>query len=361
MKILNKEKLVLAYSGGLDASVILHWLLKKGYDVIPFEVDIGQEEDFENTKRRALETGASKFCLEDAKEELLNDFAFPSLRADAKYEGSYLLGGALPKPLIARRQIELAKREGIRTVSHGATGNQNDYFRFKYTYGIFSPELTIVTPWTDEDFSSQFKIRENLLEYALKHNLPVETTLERLWTTEQHLLHASYEDVDLSDPSVQPRDDMFKMTVSPERAPDKTTQIEIEFENGNPMKVENLEDGFAAKTPLDMVVYLNKLGGNNGIGRIDIVESNINGTKSRGVYESPGMTILHTAHSKLKKITVSRELMRLCDEFMPEYADLVYQGRWYSPEREVLQAFYDKAQKYVTGKVRLSLYKGNVL
>ncbi len=356
-----KEKVVLAYSGGLDTSVILRWLVEKGYEVIAVTADLGQKEDFEAVKEKALKTGASRAYVIDAKEELIKDFIFPVIRANAMYEGRYLMGTSLARPLLAKVQIEVAKKEGANIVAHGATGKGNDQVRLELTYQVFSPGIKVIAPWKDDGFLNQFQGRSDEIEYAKKHGIPIKQTAEQPWSSDDNIMHISYEAGELEDPARRPRESMFEMTVSPKDAPDKEALTEIEFEKGNPVRVKNLDDGTIKEGPLALFTYLNELAGKNGIGREDIVENRFVGIKSRGVYETPAGTILMKAHRDLEGLTMDREVMHLRDSLIPKFTELVYYGFWYSPEMEVLRAFFDKTQEYVTGKVRAALYKGNVI
>ncbi len=361
MNNMPKEILVLAYSGGLDTSVILQWLIQKGYEVIAYTADLGQKEDFDTLKNRALEIGASKVYIEDLKEEFIRDFVFPAIRANAVYEGRYLLGTSLARPLTAKRQIEIAQKENATAVAHGSTGKGNDQVRFELTYYTLAPKMKIIAPWKDEEFLRQFQGRSDEIKYAKDHNLPIKATLDKPWSSDDNILHISYEAGELEDSAKRPREEMFMMTVSPKEAPDQETEIEIEFEKGNPTKVRNLSDGTVKDTPLGLFVYLNELAGKNGIGREDMVENRFVGIKSRGVYETPAGTILMKAHRDLEGLTMDREVMHLRDGLIPKFAELVYYGFWYSPEMDVLKNFFDKTQEYVSGKVRVALYKGNII
>lgn len=356
-----KEKLVLAYSGGLDTSVILHWLIQKGYEVIALTADLGQKEDFDVLKERALKIGASKVYIEDVKEEFIRDFIFPALRANVIYEGRYLLGTSLARPLTAKKQIEIAKKENATAVAHGCTGKGNDQVRFELTYHTLSPGIKIIAPWKDEEFLEKFQGRADAIKYAKEQGIPIKATLEEPWSTDPNLMHISYEGGELEDITMRPRESMFEMTISPKEAPDQETEIEIEFEKGTPIQVKNLKEGTVKDTPLGLFTYLNELAGKNGIGRVDMVENRFVGMKDRNVYETPAGTILHIAHRDLEGITMDREVMHLRDGLIPKFAEIIYYGFWFSPEMEVLRTFFDKTQEYVTGKVRLALYKGNVL
>ncbi|MFH0832756.1 MAG: argininosuccinate synthase [Candidatus Aenigmatarchaeota archaeon] len=356
-----KEKVVLAYSGGLDTSVILQWLIEKGYDVVAFLADLGQKEDFEAAKKKALKIGASKVYIEDVREEFIKDFVFKAIKANAMYEGRYLLGTSLARPLIAKKQIDIANKEKATFVSHGATGKGNDQVRFELTCYALKPDIKIIAPWKEEEYLKRFQGRSDLIDYAKAHGIPVKATKDEPWSSDPNLMHISYEAGELEDPMKRPRNGMFELTVSPKDAPDKETEIEIEFEKGIPVRVRNLKDGTTKSKPLELFLYLNEIGGKNGIGRIDMVENRFVGIKSRGVYETPGGTILHAAHRDLEGITMDREVMHIRDSLIPRFAELIYYGFWYSPEMEVLMALIDKSQEHVSGKVRLSLYKGNVM
>lgn len=354
-----KQKVVLAYSGGLDTSVILKWLIDKGYDVVAFMADLGQNDDFEAAKQKAMKIGASKVYVEDLKEEFVTDFIFPAIRANAVYEGRYLLGTSLARPLIAKKQAEIAAKENAEFVSHGATGKGNDQVRFELTYMTLNPKIKIIAPWKDAEFLAKFKGRSDMIEYSNKNGIPVKATKAAPYSTDGNLMHISYEAGILEDPKLRPSEEMFEMTKSPKNAPDKETIIEVDFKQGNPVKVTNKNDGTVKSKPLELFQYLNKAGGENGIGRIDMVENRFVGIKSRGVYETPAGTILHIAHRDMEGLTMDREVMHLRDMLIPKFAELVYYGFWYSPEMEFLRAAFDKSQEHVSGKVSLSLYKGN--
>lgn len=349
----KKSKIVLAYSGGLDTSVILKWLAEK-YDaeIIAFVADLGQGEDLEAAREKALKTGASKVYIEDLRDEFVRDFVYPAVQANAIYEGVYLLGTSLARPLIAKRQIEIAKKEKAFAVSHGSTGKGNDQVRFELTYYALDPSIKVIAPWREWDLNS----RTALLDYAKKHGIPVPVTAAKPYSCDRNLLHISYEGGILEDPWSEPPDDMFELTVSPEKAPDEPVYIDIDFESGVPTKV----DGKAMK-PAKLLDTLNKIGGANGVGRVDLVENRFVGMKSRGVYETPGGTILHTAHRALESLTMDREVMHLRDSLIPKISELIYYGFWYSPEMEMLRAAVDESQKKVTGTVRLKIYKGNII
>ena len=347
------KKVVLAYSGGLDTSVIIKWL-KETYncEVIAFCADLGQEEDIKAVKSKALKTGASKAHVVDLREEFVRDYVFPMLRANAVYEGTYLLGTSIARPLIAKKQIEIAEKEKADAVSHGATGKGNDQVRFELTYYALKPNVKVVAPWREWEFDS----RESLINYAKKHGIPVPVTKKKPYSTDRNLFHISYEGGILEDPWAEPPQDMFTLTVSPEKAPSKPQYLEIEYVDGNPVSVDGKK-----MSPANLLKELNSIAGKHGIGRVDLVENRFVGMKSRGVYETPGGTVLHIAHRAIESITLDRELLHLRDSLIPKYAELVYYGFWFSPERQALQKLIDEAQKGVTGTVRLKLYKGNCI
>jgi len=345
------KKIVLAYSGGLDTSVIPSWL-KDTYHcpVIAYAADLGQEEDIDALKKRALEAGADEVIVEDLKEELVREFVWPALTANAIYENNYLLGTSLARPLIAKHQVAVAKSIDADAVSHGATGKGNDQVRFELAYMALDPTLKIISPWKIWDF----KGREDLIRYAKKRGIPIPVTREKPYSSDRNLLHISFEGGILEDPWQEPSEDMFVMSVSPEIAPDKATYVEINFENGNPIAVDD-----ERLSPANLLRRLNELGGKNGIGRVDIVENRYVGMKSRGVYETPGGTILRIAHIAMESITLDREVMHIRDGLTPKYSELIYNGYWFAPERQMLQCLIDETQQNVTGRVRLKLYKGN--
>mmetsp|Transcript_21925 Transcript_21925/g.47854 ORF Transcript_21925/g.47854 Transcript_21925/m.47854 type:complete len:448 (-) Transcript_21925:658-2001(-) len=349
------KKVVLAYSGGLDTSIILKWLQDEyGCEVITFTADLGQGEELEPARAKAEKMGVKKIYIDDLREEFVRDYVFPMFRANSQYEGIYLLGTSIARPLIAKRQIEIAKELGADAVCHGATGKGNDQVRFEVSYYSLKPDIKVIAPWREWDLLSRTK----LIEYAEKNGIPVPQAKrgEPPYSMDANLLHISYEGNALEDPWVSPTEDMFTRSVSPEKAPDTPTFLEIEFEKGNPVAIDGVK-----MSPATLLTKLNELGGNNGIGRVDLVESRFVGMKSRGVYETPGGTILLYAHRAIESITLDREEAHLKDELMPRYAELIYNGFWFSPEREALQALIDKTQEYCTGTVKLKLYKGNVI
>lgn len=347
------KKIVLAYSGGLDTSVILKWL-KETYEcpVVAYAADLGQAEEIDGIREKALNTGADDVIIDDLKEEFVRDFVWPALRANAVYESTYLLGTSLARPLIARGQVEVARRVGADAVSHGATGKGNDQVRFELAYMALDPGLKIIAPWRTWDFRG----REDLMDYARSKGISVPVTKKKPYSSDRNLLHISFEGGILEDTWAEPPEDMFVLSVSPEKAPDKPTYLEIEFKEGNPVSVNG-----ETMSPANLLAHLNDLGGRNGVGRVDMVENRYVGMKSRGVYETPGGTILRVAHIAMESITVDREVMHIRDGLIPRYSDMIYNGYWFSPEREMLQVLIDETQKNVNGVVRIKLYKGNCI
>jgi argininosuccinate synthase len=347
------QKIVLAYSGGLDTSVIPSWL-KETYHcpVIAYAADLGQEEDIGGLKKRGLAAGADEVIVEDLREEFVGEFVWPALRANAIYENNYLLGTSLARPLIAKHQVAVAKSKGADAVGHGATGKGNDQVRFELAYMALDPTLKIIAPWKIWDF----KGREDLIRYAKKGGISVPVSKERPYSSDRNLLHISFEGGVLEDPWQEPSEDMFVMSVSPQDAPNKATYVEIDFENGNPVAIDG-----ERLSPANLLKRLNELGGKNGIGRVDIVENRYVGTKSRGVYETPGGTILRIAHIAIESITMDREVMHIRDGLTPKYSEMIYYGYWFAPERRMLQCLIDETQRNVTGRVRIKLYKGNCI
>ena len=346
------KKIVLAYSGGLDTSVILRWLIDTyGAEVIAFCADLGQGEELSPVDGKARSGGASKVYIEDLREEFARDFVFPMLRANAVYEGTYLLGTSIARPLIAKRQVEIARAEGADAVAHGATGKGNDQVRFELTYYALQPDIRVIAPWRLWDLNS----RSKLIAFAERHHIPVPVTAEKPYSSDRNLLHISYEGGILEDPWREPYEDMFLLTVSPEKAPDTPEYVEIDFEAGDPVAANG-----ERLSPAQLLARLNTLGGKHGVGRVDLVENRYVGMKSRGIYETPGGTIVHVAHRALESLTLDREVLHLRDTLIPRYAEMVYYGYWFSPERHMLQTAIDDAQRTVSGTVRLKLYKGNV-
>lgn len=347
------NKIVLAYSGGLDTSVILKWLQEEYQcPVIAYAADVGQHEDWDAVRHKGMATGAEKVIIADLREEFVTDYIFPAFRANAIYEGSYLLGTSLARPLIAKEQVRIAAQEEADSVSHGATGKGNDQVRFELAYLALNPKLNIIAPWRFWDLNSRTK----LVAYAKEHDIPVPTTKKNPYSSDENILHISFEGGLLEDPWNEPEESMFKLSVSPERAPDKATYIEMEFAQGTPVAING------ERLPaVELFGALNRLGGENGIGRLDLVENRFVGMKSRGVYETPGGTILRAAHRDLETITLDREVMKIRDSLVPRYSELIYNGFWFSPEMELLQKTMDEAQRTVSGVVRLKLYKGNCI
>lgn len=345
------RKIVLAYSGGLDTSVILAWLVEKFQcEVIAFCADIGQEEELTGLEEKGKKSGASKVVIQDLREEFAREYIYPAIRGNAIYEMRYLLGTSLARPLIAKAMVELAKKEGADAFAHGATGKGNDQVRFELTFKALAPDAKIISPWRIWDFGG----RKELIEYAKTKGIPVPVTVDKPYSMDRNLMHLSFEGGILEDPYQEPPEDMFLLTVSPEKAPDKPTYIELEFENGNCVGVNGKK-----MSPLEVMQTLNQLGGANGIGRVDIVENRLVGIKSRGVYETPGGTILFHAHRDLESITLDRETQHMKDEFSITFAKLIYNGMWFSDQMKAIRALIDSTQEYVTGTVRVKLYKGN--
>ena len=354
-------KVVLAYSGGLDTSVIVKWLQESlSAEVITFAADVGQEEELTGLPEKARSTGASAHYTVDLVDEFAEDFIFPMIRANAIYEGQYYLGTSIARPLIAKAQIDIARREKADTVAHGATGKGNDQCRFELTYAALAPDLTIISPWRRKDFRSLFPGRTEMINYCREHGIDVEASAKKPYSMDRNLLHISYEAGILEDPWFDPttpeNKDMFKLTSAPEDAPDQAETIDLDFAKGDCVALNG-----ESLRPAEILRRLNALGGKHGIGRVDLVENRFVGMKSRGVYETPGGTILMQAHRQVESLTLDRDLMHLRDSLMPKYAELIYYGFWYAPEREALQALIDDSQKKVTGTVRLKLYKGNII
>ncbi len=346
------ERVCLSYSGGLDTSVILHWLIENyGCEVVAYTADVGQEEELAGLPEKARKTGAVDCVIRDLREEFARDFVFPAIRGGAIYEGTYLLGTALARPLIAKHQVEVALETGCDAVVHGATGKGNDQVRFELAFRALAPELQIIAPWREWDIRS----RSDCLAYCEKYRIPVTATLEKPYSIDRNLMHISYEGGVLEDPWRAPDESMFIMTKSPEKAPDLPSEIEIGFERGTPVSIDG-----ESLSPAALLHRLNLLAGEHGVGRVDMVENRFVGLKSRGVYETPGGTVLHRAHRAIESITLDREVMHERDRLSPRYAELIYNGFWYSPEMNALRALMEASQENVTGDVRLSLYKGDV-
>ncbi len=347
------QKIVLAYSGGLDTSIILKWLKKKyNAEIIAYVADVGQNDDYEAIREKAIKTGASKVYIEDLKEEFVKDYIFQALKANAIYEGRYLLGTAIARPLIAKRQVEIALKEGADAVAHGATGKGNDQVRFELTFKALAPHLKIIAPWREWEFSG----REDLINFAKENDIPIPVTKEKPYSMDRNLLHISFEGGILEDPWNEPEKDMFVLTKDPVDVEDKVEYIIIGFEKGIPISINGEK-----LSPVELMSKLNKIAGEFGIGRIDIVENRLVGIKDRGVYETPGGTLLHIAHKDLESITLDRDTMHYKEMIELRYSELIYNGKWFTPLKEALDSFIDKTQEYVTGEVRLKLYKGNAI
>ena len=354
-------KIVLAYSGGLDTSVLLSWIREKySAEVIAFCADIGQEEEIKGLRPKARKTGASAVYIDDLREEFATDFIFPMMQAGAIYEGQYFLGTSIARPLIAKRMVEIARKHRAQAIAHGATGKGNDQVRFELAAAALAPDLEVIAPWRDEDFRNQFPGRKEMIDYCVAKKIPVEASIKKPYSMDRNLLHISFEAGMLEDPwldaSAPKYKGMYKLSVSPEDAPNKPEHVTVDFEKGNCVAVNG-----RAMSPLKVMQALNRLGGKHGIGRVDMVENRFVGMKSRGVYETPGGAILHAAHRMMESITMDREVMHIRDSLIPKYSELVYNGFWYAPEREALQALVTESQQNVTGTVRVKLYKGNVI
>ena len=357
---MKKNKIVLAYSGGLDTSVILKWLSENNYAVIAYIADVGQRENFALIKKKALQIGAAEVYVEDLKAEFVNDYIFQVFKANVLYESRYLLGTAIARPLIAKKQIEIAKKEAADFVAHGATGKGNDQVRFELAYYALNPNIRIIAPWRDNKFLQHFQGRSDMLNYANKHNIPITATAAKPYSEDENLLHISHEAGVLEDPGYECDEHVYSLITSPQKAPNKSTKISLTFQDGIPTQLENHENNVIKTTPLEIFIYLNQLGAQNGIGRLDMIENRFVGIKSRGIYETPGGTILHLAHVDLESMVMDREVMRLRDMLTAKMADLIYNGFWFSPEMNFLMAAINKSQEGVSGVVTLELYKGNV-
>ncbi len=356
-----KEKVILAYSGGLDTSVILKWLANKGFDVIAYVANVGQNEDFKAIEEKAYATGASKVYVEDLRKPLVTDYIYPALKANTIYEGTYMLGTSLARPIIAKKHIEIAKAEGTKYVAHGATGKGNDQVRFEFGYYMNMPDVKIISPWKDEEWLSQFEGRSDMLKYAAENGIPVKATAKKPYSEDENMIHISHEAGILEDPSMRCPEDVYSLTLSPEKANDKETLLSIAFKDGVPVSVTNKDDGTVVTDPVEMILYLNKMGHDNAIGRVDMVENRFIGIKSRGVYETPGCEILWKAHHNLEGLCMDKEAMHLRDMLSPKYAELIYNGYWGAPEFNMLTSLFETSQKNVTGTADVALYKGNVI
>ena len=354
---MSKEKVVLAYSGGLDTSVIVHWLASQGYDVIALCLDLGQKvENLDEIRKKGLKAGAVDVLIEDVRKEFVEDYVFRAIEWNAVYEGTYLLGTSLARPLISKKQIEAAERFGASTVSHGATGKGNDQVRFELGYYALNPDIKIIAPWKVPEFYQRYPGRAQLIEYAQQNGIPVKATAEQPWSTDENLMHISFESGMLEDPWQEPKEEMFELSQSPKNAPDQEQILTIDFEEGLPVRLDGQE-----LRPVDLLTELNEIGGRHGIGRVDLVESRFVGMKSRGVYETPGGTILNIAHRAIESLTLDRGVIHLKDSLMPRFSQLVYNGFWFSPEMEILLEMGRSTQKRVSGTVRLKLYRGNCM
>jgi len=357
----HKKRVVLAYSGGLDTACILKTLIQQGFDVVAYVANVGQLEDFADIERRARETGAGQVFVEDLRHEFVTDFIWPAIAGNAVYENRYLLGTALARPVIARRQVEIARRVGAAALAHGATGKGNDQVRFELAFAALAPDLEVIAPWKDPAFLARFQGRRDLLAFAAEHDIPVEATAEKPYSSDENLMHRSYEAGLLEDPDAAPPAEMFKLTRALENTPDTPDRIVVRFTDAMPVEVEHLDKGTRYEDPVELLGFLNEVGGRHGIGRIDIVENRYVGIKSRGVYETPGGTILHAALRELEGIAMDREVRRLRDMFSPRLAEIIYNGFWFSPEMDFIQAAFGKSSELIDGQVRLALFKGNLL
>ena len=353
---MDSKKVVLAYSGGLDTSVIVAWMADKGYEVIALCLDLGQKvEDLEEIRRKGLKAGASQVILENVQEEFVKDYVYPSIMMNSVYEGTYLLGTSLARPLISKKQIECAEKFGASYVAHGATGKGNDQVRFEIGYYSLNPDIQVIAPWKIPEFFEAYPGRQELIQYATEKGIPVKATKDQPWSTDENLMHISFESGMLEDPWQKPRKDMFELSVDPIDAPDQYTEVMIDFKEGIPVKLNDVE-----LQPHKLLEKINVIAGQNGVGRVDIVESRFVGMKSRGVYETPGATVLLAAHRAIESITLTRDVIDLKDNLMPRFAKNVYNGFWFTPEMEILQSMLTQSQRHVTGTVKLELYKGNV-
>jgi len=359
--LVTKKKVVLAYSGGLDTACILKDLQERGYEVIAYVADVGQQEDFEEVAARARATGATKVFVENLQHDFVTEFIFPALAGNAVYENRYLLGTALARPVIARRQIEIALAEGAEAVAHGATGKGNDQVRFELAYAALDPSVEVIAPWKEREFLQRFQGRSDLLAYATKHEIPVEATADKPYSSDENLMHRSYEAGQLEDPMVVPSEDMYKLTRSLEDTPDRPTDLTIHYQNAIPVRVVCESEDVDLTEPVALFDYLNEKGGEHGIGRIDIVENRFVGIKSRGVYETPGGTILHFAIRDLEGVAMDREVLRLRDMMSPRFAEIIYNGFWFSPEMDFIQAAFNQSAELIDGEVHLRLFKGNII
>ena len=358
---MKKEKVVLAYSGGLDTSIILKWLVNKGFEVICFIGDVGQSDDFDLVKEKAIKLGASKVHIKDLQKEFIVDYIFPALQGNALYEGRYLLGTSLARPVLAKAQIDVANEEGATIVSHGSTGKGNDQVRFELSYYALAPDIRVLAPWKNTEFLNQFKGRDDLLDYAKKWSIPVTASKNSPYSEDENIMHISHEAGELENPETRPEESVFSLTNSIANSDEDESLIEIHFKNGIPTKVKNMDDGETISGALNLFRYLNELGNRHGIGRVDMVENRFIGIKSRGIYETPGATILWEAHRDLEGIAMDKEVMHIRDMLIPKFSELIYNGFWFSPEMDFLLTAINKSQEAVDGKVKLALIKGNVI
>ena len=356
-----KKKVVLAYSGGLDTACILKDLQMRGYDVIAYVADVGQQDDFDVVAQRARATGASEVYVEDLTRDFVTEFIYPAIAGNAVYENRYLLGTSLARPVIARRQVEIALKEGAQAVAHGATGKGNDQVRFELAFAALAPKLEVIAPWKEADFLKRFQGRKDLLAFAKEHGIPVEATVDKPYSSDENLMHRSYEAGLLEDPTAVPPKDMFKLTRALEDTPDEPTDLTIHYEDAIPVRVVCPAEDVDLTDPVELFVYLNEKGGIHGIGRIDMVENRFVGIKSRGVYETPGGTVLHHAIRDLEGIAMDREVLRLRDMLSPRFAEIIYNGFWFSPEMDFIQAAFRQSERLISGQVSLRLFKGNVI
>ena len=356
-----KKKVVLAYSGGLDTACILKDLLMRGYDVVAYVANVGQQEDFGEVAERALATGASQVFVEDLRREFVTDYIFPAIAGNAVYENRYLLGTSLARPVIAKRQVEIALEVGATSLAHGATGKGNDQVRFEMAFAALAPNLEVIAPWKERDFLNRFQGRKDLLAFAKEHGIPVEATVEKPYSSDENLMHRSYEAGLLEDPEYTPDEDMFKLTRALEDTPDTPLDFTLYYKDAMPIRVVCEVEGVDLTDPVELFDWLNEKGGEHGVGRIDIVENRFVGIKSRGVYETPGGTILHHAVRDLEGIAMDREVLRLRDMLSPRFAEIIYNGMWFSPEMDFVQAAYRQSEKLIDGQVHVRLFKGNVV
>jgi argininosuccinate synthase len=356
---MSRSRVVLAYSGGLDTAVILHWLTTQGFDVYTFTADLGQDQDFDQLRADATAAGATETIVEDVRGEFLEDYVLPVLRSGAIYQDRYLLGTPMARPLVAHRQVHLAHRLGATHVAHGATGKGTDQLRFELVYGALDPSLHIVAPWKEDRFLALMDGRGAALAYAAQHGIPIRQFDGPAWSIDENLVHTSYEGDDLEDPAAQPRPDMFRRTVDPRQAPDSETIVELRFDHGDLVAARDLTEGHDTAGPLEAYGLVEEAAARNGVGRIDFVEDRAIGIKSRNAYEAPGATVIHLAHRELEQLTVDVEVLRLRDSLLPEFATRIYRGLWFAPEVELLRVFFDATQTYVSGEVRVSLFKGH--